>query len=188
MKIFSRVIIALLFLASAVSHAFHSTVSSTTMQSVDGQDFSFTLPTPNAQAGSLSFMTIAMQADLASTSTADAVSVFIEGIDYGSYSRESANVYSVAAVNDNAYTMNFDVLLMPNTTTQFLADGVLNVDVSLGDAAYVSQGWSSWGRAPFTSVDFTYNRMNTAVVPIPAGLVLYASALLGFVIIRRRKA
>jgi hypothetical protein len=186
MKIFSTVVTALLFLISAASQAFHSSVSSTAEQSVDGQDFSFALLTPDAQAGSLSFMTIAMQANLASTSTADAVSVFIEGMDYGRYSREGANVYSVAAVNDNAYTMNFDVLLMPNTTTQFLADGVLNVDVSLGDAAFVSQGWSSWGRAPFTSVDFTYNRMNTAVVPIPAGLVLYASALLGFVIWRRK--
>jgi hypothetical protein len=144
------------------------------------------LSTPDVQTGSLSFMTIAMQADLASTSTADAVSIFIEGVDYGSYSRDSANVYGVAAVNDNAYTMNVDVLLMPTTTAHFLVDGVLNVNVSLGDAAYVSEGWSTWGRAPFTSVDFTYNRMHVAVVPVPASLVLYASALLGFLIVRRR--
>ena len=186
MKISCSIITVLLLLISTASHAFHSTVSSIAWQSVDGEDFSFMLSTPDAQIGSLSFITIAMQADLASTSTADAVSIFIEGVDYGSYSRDSANVYGVAAVNDNAYTMNVDVLLMPTTTAHFLADGALNVNVSLGDAIGVSEGWSTWGRAPFTSVDFTYNRMHATVVPVPASLVLYASALLGFVIVRRR--
>ena len=186
MKISSSIVTVLLFFISTASHAFHSTVSSIAWQSVDGQDFSFMLSTPDVQTGSLSFMTIAMQADLASTSTADAVSIFIEGVDYGSYSRDSANVYGVAAVNDNAYTMNVDVLLMPATTAYILADGELNVNVSLGDATDVSEGWSTWGRAPFTSIDLTYNRMHVAVVPLPASLVLYASALLGFVIVRRR--
>ena len=184
MKISSSIVTVLLLSISTASHAFHSTVSSIAWQSVEGQDFSFMLSTPDVQTGSLSFMTIAMQADLASTE--DAVSIFIEGVDYGSYSRNSANVYGVAAVNDNAYTMNIDVLLMPTATAHFLSDGVLNVNVSLDDAIGVSEGWSTWGRAPFTSVDFTYNRMHVAVVPVPASLVLYASALLGFVIVRRR--
>ena len=174
MKISCSIITVLLLLISTASHAFHTTVSSIAWQSVDGQDFSFMLSTPDAQIGSLSFITIAMQADLAST--ADAVSIFIEGVDYGSYSRNSVNVYGVAAVNDNAYTMNVDVLLMPTTTAHFLADGALNVNVSLGDEIGVSEGWSTWGRAPFTSVDFTYNRMHATVVPLPASLVLYASA------------
>ena len=95
------------------------------------------------------------------------------------------SIIGVATVNDNAYTMNVDILLMPTTTAHFLADGTLNVNASLGDAIGVCEGWSTWGRVPFTSVDFTYNKMYATEVPLPASLVLYASALLGFVIVRR---
>ena len=83
--------------------------------------------------------------------------------------------------------MNIDVLLMPTATANFLADSVLNINVNLGDAIDVSEGWSTWGRAPFISVDFTYNRLNATVVPLPASLILYISALLGFLIVRRHR-
>ncbi len=187
MKILIKVVVSYLLFMSAATYAFHSSVSSTVLQSVDGQDFNFALSAPNAQMGSLSFMTIAMQSDWSSTSTTDAVSVFIEGVDYGAYSRDSANVYSVTAVNDNAYTMSVDILLMPATTANFLADGVLNVNVSLSDAAYVSEGWSTWGRAPFARVDYTYNKINATVVPLPPTVVLLGSALIGFTVVRRSR-
>ena len=65
---------------------------------------------------------------------------------------------------------------------------MLNVNVNLGDAIDVSEVWSTWGRALFTSVDFTYNRLNATVVPLPVGLVLYVSALLGLMIVCRHLA
>ena len=165
-------------------YAFHTTVSSNEFQTEDGQEFNFLINADNSIQGSMSFMTVSLQADL---SIGDAAQFFIEGIDYGSYGTDSLGAYNIKKVNNSAYTLNTDFFLGPISTNNFLSDGILDIGVKLPQNSLVDEGWSLSGIAPFVNVDYTYNSfVDSRVVPIPASLYLFLTSLLSLMVVRNK--
>ena len=180
-----KVLLSLIIIFSTSNlYAFHTTVSSYEFQTEDGQEFNFLINADNSIQGSMSFMTVSLQADL---SVEDAAQIFIEGIDYGSYGIDSLGAYNIKKVNNSAYTMNTDFFLNPISTNNFLSDGILDVGVKLPENSLVDEGWSLSGIAPFVNVDYTYNSfVDSRVVPIPASLYLFLTSLLSLMVVRNK--
>ncbi len=176
----------ILILCSSNLYAFHTTVGYDQLQTQDGQEFYFSIGADNAIIGSMSFMTVSLQADL---SIGDQTQIFIEGIDYGSYGADSFGVYNVTKVNDTAYTMNTDFFINPISTMNYLSDGFLDVDVKLPANSLTDQGWSLSEIAPYVNVDYTYNSfLNSRVVPLPASLYLFLTSLLSLMVVRNKRS
>lgn len=174
----------ILTFSTSYSHAFHTTVSSLELQTDDGQELNFLISANNLIPGSMSFMSVSLQTDL---SEGDQTQIFIEGVDYGSYGLDSLGTYNIKKVNETAYTMNTDFFLNPQSTINFLSDGILDVDVRLPENSLVDQGRSLSGIAPYVNVDYTYNSfINSRVVPIPASLFLFLSSLLSLMAVRKK--
>lgn len=165
-------------------------------QTVNGQNFDFSLLTPGYAAGTGSVLTLRVQGDFNGES-GEFVTLFIEGVNVGTYGFASAGAYNLVdyrtgTSNFNAVAFSLDFALTGAATNGYLADGDLDVMVDFNSGVTASCGWSNTsncltnvGIAPFAQVSFNYQE---SVVPEPASMALFGFGLLGLAAARRRKA
>ena len=181
-----NIILTFIFLLLLINaaHAAHTTVSITENQTVDFQDFALNIDANNYQAGSSSLMTVTFQGSIDSSELENTSSIIIDGNDYGTFNNTSSEVYNVVEWTDNSYLMSVDFFINSQSTTNYLSDGRVNVDINFNDSTYVDYNGTSWANSPYAAVDFTYNQ--SAVVPVPAAAWLFGSAILALAVIRRK--
>jgi hypothetical protein len=179
--------VVLLFVMGSANAA---TVSASQDQVVNGENFLFNLSPVAYLPGTSSLLTVTVQGDFndGGSGFENVASVFIDGVNYGSYDIYSAQAYDVINYNYNAYEFSVDILLDASTTAAYLADGVFDVIIDFGSLVTVECGWSSvgncedgYGNSPFASASAT------TTVPVPAAVWLFGSALAGLGWMRRRK-
>ncbi len=181
-----KIILTFTFLLLLINaaHAAHTTVSITENQTVDFQDFALNIDANNHQAGSSSLMTVTFQGSIDSSELENTSSIIIDGNDYGTFNNTSSEVYNVVEWTDNSYLMSVDFFINSQSTTNYLSDGRVNVDIDFNDSTYENHNGTSWANSPYAAVDFTYNQ--SAVVPVPAAAWLFGSAILALAVIRRK--
>ena len=133
----------LLLLINA-AHAAHTTVSITENQTVDFQDFALNIDANNYQAGSSSLMTVTFQSSIDSSELENTSSIIIDGNDYGTFNNTSSEVYNVVEWTDNSYLLSVDFFINSQSTTNYLSDGRVNVDINFNDSTYVDYNGTSW--------------------------------------------
>jgi hypothetical protein len=181
--------VVLLFVMGSANAA---TVSASQDQTVNGENFLFSLNPLAYLPGTSSLLTVTVQGDFndGGSGFENVASVFIDGVNYGSYDIFSPQAYDVIDYNFNAYEFSVDFLLDASTTAAYLADGVFDVIIDFGARVSVDCGWSGTsnclsgeGNSPFASASAT-----TSAVPIPAAVWLFGSALAGLGWFRRKTA
>ena len=182
LKIFLTFTFLLLLINAA--HAAHTTVSIIENQTDDFQDFTLNIDTNNHQAGSSSLMTITFQGSIDASELENTSSITIDGDDYGTFNNTSAEVYNVVAWTDNSYLMSVDFFINSQSTTNYLSDGRVNVDINFNDSSYAGDNGAPWANSSYAAVNFTYNQ--SSAVPVPAAAWLFGSALLALAVVRRK--
>jgi hypothetical protein len=186
-------------LSSGIS-ANATVVTASQNQTTDGQNFTFALSTPGYLTDTASKLTVRVQGDFnGGSGQSEAVTVFIEGVNKGTFAPvpASAGVYDIVdyrtgTANTNALAFSIDFLLSALDTKTYLLDGDLDVVVDFNSGVNTQCGWSNnqnclvnVGTSPFARASLDYQ---TAAVPEPMPIALVGIGLLGFAASRRKSA
>ena len=153
-------------------------------QTIDGQNFIFTLNADDYQVGTSSLLTIDVQGDFNSGigSLEHIEAIIIEGVNYGSFEHTSTESYNVVQGPSlfNAYRFSLDFTFDSATTNLFLNDDILDISIYFAGKVNEQYGW--WtavngersGPPPYAAVSFAYSQ-----VPEPSTLAIFALGIIG---------
>lgn len=183
----------LLLVASNCSYAGLMTLSETQEQTIDFQEFTFEWLIADWTAGTSAELTIELQADLGQTG--ELAFIDIESVTLGSFGEFGSGLSgwtSLISGGINEWRVLRTFTLTSANMASILADGIFSMTIAYTDDATVASGNGvalAYGKigniAPYAKVDVTYS--NSAEVPEPTTLAIFALGLLGLASRRVKK-
>lgn len=156
-----------------------ATLQDSQLQTVNGQDFIHNLAGP-ASDGTAGTLTVTTRGDFYTGGQySESYNVSIDGILLGSnISFDTTGAYDVSTVNSDDRTFSMDFLLSGAQMSLIMQNLLAVVNVNFGS------GMNTFNAAFGSTVSLNYN--NVSAVPVPAALLMFAPALLGFFGFRRK--
>lgn len=184
-RIIGKLAISLVLASGLAQFASAATVSGTQLQTVNGQDFTFSLSPTGYLPGTGATLSITAQGDF-NGETGEFLTVFVEGANMGTFGIASPQAYGLidytnGVANFNAWQFSLDFIFGAGAIASALLDGDLDVLIDFNFGVTAACGWSGpsnclpgEGSSPFVTASLNYQQ---AAVPEPGTLMLLGLGL-----------
>jgi hypothetical protein len=159
-------------------------ITETQIQTINFQDFTFNFNVNDWVQGSGSTLLLEIQGDFTSSTSSENFELLVEGINYGTRSRNNSDSF-VSYTRNTALLTNLFSFNIANTNS-FLVNDIFSFNVNFDSGVHVSFGNDGIGssNSPYVKATYTYN---SVAVPEPSTLAIFALGLMGLASRRFKK-